>query len=169
MATQQADANKGRPDPKAGNANKAESATKPGPGHVPAGGAPVTETRPTPGEGKEAKEGKESEDKDGKGERQYQGAVPKMPICVIWREANGPDGRHGAVVASLIHPRGGELTVKGKGMNGTLGTLADEGYPIGPVRAEGPDWAQNRIPAGVTVLGYANVQGFPLPNTPPVA
>lgn len=168
MATQQPEARKpGQPDKS--NANKnAESATKPGPGHVPAGssGSPVTETRPTPGgEGKESKEGDE---KDGKGERQYAGAVPKMPICVIWREP-AAEGKHGAVVASLIHPRGGELTVRGKGMNGTLGTLADEGYPIGPVRAEGPDWAQPRIPAGVTVLGYANVQGFPLPNTPPVA
>lgn len=138
----------------------------------PQGAAPKNGNEVKPADAKapqpaDAKADKPGEEKDEKGERVYAGAVPKMPICAIWREPE-VNGRPGAVVASLIHPRGGELTVRGKGMNGTLGTLADEGYPIGNVRAEGPDWVTARLPAGVTVLGFANVQGFPLPNTPPV-
>lgn len=91
-------------------------------------------------------------------EKGSKGAIPRMPVCVIYQEPNG------AVVASMIHPAGGEYSVRGRGIGGTTGSLTDDGYPIGPIRVDGPKWIQERIPAGVKVLGFANVQGFPLPK-----
>ena len=85
-----------------------------------------------------------------------------MPLCVIWRDPAAPAAK--AVTAALIHPRGGEYKVTGRGTGGTRGQLEDEGYPIGPVRVEGPKWVEKRIPPGVEVLGYAPVLGFPLPT-----
>ena len=96
------------------------------------------------------------------GEERTRGVIPHMPLCVIWRDPAAPAAK--AVTAALIHPRGGEYMVSGRGTGGTRGQLEDEGYPIGPVRVEGPKWVEKRIPAGVEVLGYAPVLGFPLPS-----
>jgi hypothetical protein len=96
------------------------------------------------------------------GEERTRGVIPHMPLCVIWRDPTAPAAK--AVTAALIHPRGGEYMVSGRGTGGTRGQLEDEGYPIGPVRVEGPKWVEKRIPAGVEVLGYAPVLGFPLPS-----
>jgi hypothetical protein len=83
-----------------------------------------------------------------------------MPLCVIWR-----DKATKRVTAALLHPRGGEYKVEGKGIGGTTGVLTDEGYPTGAIRVDGPKWAEKRIPPNVEVLGYANVLGFPLPGS----
>lgn len=96
------------------------------------------------------------------GEEKSRGVIPQMPSCVVWAEPSGK------VVANLIHPRTEQIfAVKGKGVNGTMGTLGDEGYPLSGLRADGPKWLAKFIPADVKVLGYASVLGFPLPPQTP--
>lgn len=95
-------------------------------------------------------------------EKATRGVIPHMPICVVWKDPTLPENKR--VVAALIHPREDRVyKVVGRGVGGTTGTLEDEGYPIGPIRVDGPKWVEKKIPTGVEVLGYANVQGFPLP------
>jgi hypothetical protein len=90
---------------------------------------------------------------------QKRGQTAQMPHCAIWRD---PSTKR--VTAALIHPRGGEYLVTGRGLGGTTGELLDLGYPIGAVRVDGPIWVMKRVPAGVEILGFANIQGFPLPT-----
>jgi hypothetical protein len=130
-------------------ADKTTNGDKPRPA---TGAAPTGPTEVTGAPASTNGEAKES------GEEKSRGVIPQMPIAVVWKEPSG------MVVAALIHPRGGEYKVRGKGLGGTTGSLADDGYPIGPIRADGPKWVEARIPKDVTILGYANVQGFPLPT-----
>jgi hypothetical protein len=91
-------------------------------------------------------------------EGKARGAIPTMPICVLWRDLATKK-----VTAAIVHPAGGDYRVTARGIGGATGSLHDEGYPIGAVRVDGPKWVESRIPEGVEVLGFANIQGFPLP------
>jgi hypothetical protein len=99
---------------------------------------------------------------DAEAEEKTRGAIPNMPVCIIWQ-----DPKTKRVTASLVHPKGGDFRIEARGIGGATGELMDMGYPIGAVRVDGPKWAEKRVPAGVTVLGFANVQGFPLPEQTP--
>ena len=146
-------------------ATPAPAQTKPAnttnkPGEKPAEGKPANGTAPStgvlPAGATAAETGAEEK------EEKARGVVPHMPICVIWKDPAAPAAK--AFTAALIHPRDERMyKVNGRGMGGTRGQLEDEGYPIGPVRVEGPKWVEKRIPEGVEVMGYANILGFPLP------
>lgn len=95
-------------------------------------------------------------------EEKARGITPQMPACLVWKEPSG------VVVANLIHPRTEQIfAVRGKGVNGTMGTLGDEGYPLGGLRQDIPKWILKYLPPGATLLGYATVLGFPLPAQTP--
>lgn len=151
------------PQPKPG-----QNAGKPGEGPKPAETKPAeASASPKPGEASKPAEGAATGSPDAAPgtddkEEKARGITPQMPACLVWKEASG------VVVANLIHPRTEQIfAVRGKGVNGTMGTLGDEGYPLGGLRQDVPKWILKHLPAGATLLGYAPVLGFPLPTQTP--
>lgn len=141
-----------------------QNAGKPGEAPKPAEAAKPADTKPgEPAKPEEAPKPAEAaspaapETPEEK-EEKARGITPQMPACLVWKEASG------VVVANLIHPRTEQIfAVRGKGVNGTMGTLGDEGYPLGGLRQDIPKWILKYLPPGATLLGYATVLGFPLP------
>lgn len=120
--------------------------------------ARTTTTAPTNGAQTAQGEGADQE-----GQKRSRGALPTMPICALYKRADGK------VVAEIISPLGEgprfRYSAVGKGQGSAKGNLEDTGFVLSGVHNNPPQWVADRkvIPEGVEIIGFCNVSGFPLP------
>lgn len=86
------------------------------------------------------------------------GVIPTMPECVIYRK----DGR---VIAAVYNPVDGSVYQEsGKGEGSAKGALEDSGFRLSLMYDKGPEWLYAKLPAGIEIIGFASIKGFPLPK-----
>lgn len=97
---------------------------------------------------------------EGEEKGKTRGVIPTMPICVVYGRQDGK------TVAAIVNPKGERFEVVGRGQGSAMGELTDLGFHLSTLKATAPEWATSAkiVPEGATVVGYATISGFPLPN-----
>lgn len=84
------------------------------------------------------------------------GRPGSKPLALIYRDG-------GRVCAAILQPgRPTALVRNSTGPYAALGIFKDEGYDFKSIRIETPQWAQDRVPEGCTLIGCAAVVSTPL-------
>jgi hypothetical protein len=137
-------------DARTGNGNKGKGAAQ---------AAPVEKTAETPATSGAAETAPATEAVGEAAQKRGKGAIPTMPICAVYTR---PDGK---TVAAVVSPAGKRYEVVGRGKGSAVGELVDIGFTLSSLHLDPPVWVTNNkvVPEGMTVVGYANISGFPLP------
>lgn len=89
-------------------------------------------------------------------EKRSRGVIPTMPAAIVYKLGE-------RVHAVIHHPAdGSSYAESGKGEGSAKGALEDAGYRLSPLYTDGHEWLAAKLPEGASLIGYANIKGFPL-------